>query len=219
MSRALNPSYAMPPATSLPADRTGWELVTDRSVLLVLNLQVHFLRVLERHGAPAGDLLSSVALLIRAARDADVPVIHVAQAQALRGATRTPLPYGTRSGAQPGPGEWRAVAQARPQRGDIVLRTRKHSAFARTRLDGHLYELERDQVVITGLFARVGVLTTAADAWTYNLEPFVVGDAVADLSDAHHMMALSWVSDTSGAVTAAERVAAVFDGTLPPGTS
>jgi isochorismate hydrolase len=114
------------------------------------------------------------------------------------------------AGPWPGAQAEAFAAQVEPRAGDTVLTSRKYSAFTRTRLDGRLRELERDQVVILGLHARAGVLMTAADAWAQDLEAFVVADAVANLSAGGHEFALEWVADTCGAVTATDRVTAAF---------
>jgi len=195
--------YVMPTPAMLPDDTTGWTLDPERAALVVLNLQRRFVHVLAEEGAPVTELLANARRLVNAAHAAGVPVIHSVPAGERGPATR-------RSGV-PDDRDGEAFAdQVEPRTGDAVLTARKHSAFARTRLEGRLRDLRRDQVVIAGLFARVGVLMTAADAWVQDLEPFVVADAVADASAGSHGFALEWVADTCGAVTSTDRVATVF---------
>lgn len=197
--------YVMPAPAMLPDDTTGWTLDPERAALVVLNLQRRFVRVLAEAGAPVAELLANAARLVDAAHVAGVPVVHSVPA-----GERGPVTCVRRSGA-PDDRDGEAFAeQVEPRTGDAVLTARKHSAFARTRLEGRLRDLRRDQVVIAGLFARVGVLMTAADAWVRDLEPFVVADAVADASAGSHGFALEWVADTCGAVTSTDRVVTVF---------
>ncbi|MCZ4610596.1 isochorismatase family protein [Streptomyces sp. Lzd4kr] len=197
--------YVMPTPAMLPDDTTGWTLDPQRAALVVLNLQRRFVHVLAEEGVPVAELLTNAGRLVNAAHAAGVPVIHSVPA-----GERGPATYVRRSGA-PDDRDGEAFAdQVEPRTGDAVLTTRKHSAFARTRLEGRLRDLRRDQVVIAGLFARVGVLMTAADAWVQDLEPFVVADAVADASAGSHGFALEWVADTCGAVTSTGRVVTVF---------
>ncbi|MFH0518101.1 isochorismatase family protein [Streptomyces sp. M41] len=206
--------YVMPTPEMLPDDTTGWTLDPARAALVVLNLQRRFVRALEQQGAPIPQLLANTVRLVSVAHAAGVPVIHSVPAGE-RGAAS----YVQQSGA-PADGDGEAfAAQVEPRTGDTVLTTRKHSAFARTRLDSRLRDLERDQVVITGLFARVGVLMTAADAWVQDLEPFVVADAIADLSAGSHEFALEWVADTCGTVTSTGRVLEVFEPAVPVATA
>lgn len=197
--------YVMPTPAMLPDDTTGWTLDPERAALVVLNLQRRFVRVLAEEGAPVGELLANTARLVGAAHAAGIPVIHSVPAGERGPATyvRRPVAPADRDGEE-------FAEQVEPRTGDAVLTARKHSAFARTRLEGRLRDMRRDQVVIAGLFARVGVLMTAADAWVRDLEPFVVADAVADASAGSHGFALEWVADTCGAVTSTDRVAAVF---------
>ncbi|NUP18273.1 MAG: isochorismatase family protein [Streptomyces sp.] len=202
--------YVMPTPAMLPDDTTGWSLDPGRAALLVLNLQRRFVRVLVEEGAPVAELLANTARLVSAAHAAGVPVIHSVPA-----GERGPALY-VRRPVAPADRDGEAFAeQVEPRSGDAVLTARKHSAFARTRLDGRLRDLKRDQVVIAGLFARVGVLMTAADAWVQDLEPFVVADAIADASSGSHGFALEWVADTCGAVTSTDRVVALFGPAVP----
>ncbi|MFD0000951.1 isochorismatase family protein [Streptomyces sp. NPDC127178] len=205
--------YVMPTPAMLPEDTTGWTLDPGRVALVVLNLQRRFVRVLDQEGAPVAQLLANTARLVRSAHAAGVPVIHSVPA-----GERGPALYVRRPAGTDGPADRDGEAfaeQVEPRTGDAVLTARKHSAFARTRLDSRLRDLKRDQVVITGLFARVGVLMTAADAWVQDLEPFVVADAVADASAGSHEFALEWVADTCGVVTSTDRVVAVLDPAVP----
>ncbi|MFJ8331870.1 isochorismatase family protein [Streptomyces sp. NPDC094437] len=202
--------YVMPTPAMLPADQTGWALDAARAALVVLNLQNRFVRTLEKEAAPVTELLAHTRRLIETARAAGVPVIHSVPAGVRRAGGRGPVPYARLVDPATGTDAEGFAAQAEPRTGDTVLTSRKYSAFARTRLDGRLRELERDQVVILGVHARAGVLMTAADAWAQDLEAFVVADAVADVSAGHHEFALEWVADTCGTVIATDRVAAAF---------
>jgi len=151
--------YVMPTPAMLPDDTTGWTLDPERAALVVLNLQRRFVHVLAEEGAPVTELLANARRLVNAAHAAGVPVIHSVPA-----GERGPATYVRRSGV-PDDRDGEAFAdQVEPRTGDAVLTARKHSAFARTRLEGRLRDLRRDQVVIAGLFARVGVLMTAAGA-------------------------------------------------------
>ncbi|MFJ3670278.1 isochorismatase family protein [Streptomyces sp. NPDC090106] len=206
-------SYPMPTPAALPPDRSGWVVDPRRAALLVLNVQNHFLRVLQERSAPAAELVGTVALLVEAARKAGIPVLYAVAVdgheRAVRetafGHPRLPAAGGSRD----------VVAAVRPMVGDSVLVAKRISAFAGTRLRPRLDELERDQPVIVGLFARTQVMLTAADAWTQDLEPFVVADAVADTTPGDHRMAVDWIAATCGAVRSARGVADVFGSTGP----
>jgi isochorismate hydrolase len=82
----------------------------------------------------------------------------------------------------------------------------RYSAFARTDLLAWLRGHEVDQLVICGVYAHVGVLMSAVDAFTDDIQPFVVADAVADFSAEDHRFALEYAARNCAVVAMAEDV-------------
>ncbi|WP_326827313.1 MULTISPECIES: isochorismatase family protein [unclassified Streptomyces] len=70
----------------------------------------------------------------------------------------------------------------------------RHNAFLRSHLGRMLRSAGRDQLIVCGVYAHLGVLLTAADAFMHDIQPFVVADAVADFSAEEHSMALRWAA-------------------------
>ncbi|MFE0449737.1 isochorismatase family protein [Streptomyces sp. NPDC058914] len=70
----------------------------------------------------------------------------------------------------------------------------RHNAFLRSHLGRLLRSERRDQLIICGVHAHLGVLLTAADAVMNDIQPFVVADAVADFSAEEHTLALRWAA-------------------------
>ncbi|MFJ9455740.1 isochorismatase family protein [Kitasatospora sp. NPDC101447] len=206
------PSYPMPAAEELPANRVAWTVDPARAVLLVHDLQNHFLDAFDTAAAPVPELLHGVADLAKAAGAAGVPVVYSAQPGG-----QSPAERGLQQDFWgPGiPDDPRATAIAdavAPAPGDTVLTKWKYSAFVRTELERLLHEQGRDQLVITGVYAHIGVQATACDAWMRDVQAFVVADAVADFGPAEHRAALAWVAGRCGVVTTTAAVLAMLDG-------
>ncbi|MFF5454920.1 isochorismatase family protein [Streptomyces sp. NPDC012950] len=155
---------------------------------------------------PLTALLANLNRLREEAARLGVPVVYTAQPGG-----QTPEQRGLQQDFWgPGvPDDPRAVAIAdavAPEPGDIRLTKWKYSAFVRTDLLELLREQGRDQLVITGVYAHIGVLMTACDAWMSDVQAFVVADAVADFSEREHKMALEWAAGRCAVVTTTEQV-------------
>ncbi|MBR7677665.1 isochorismatase family protein, partial [Streptomyces daliensis] len=107
-------------------------------------------------------------------------------------------------------------APVAPRQRDTVLTKWKYSAFARTDLAERMAEAGRDQLIVVGVYAHIGVLLTAADAWMRDIQAFLVADAVADFSEEDHHMALRYAAAKCAVVTTAHTVlAGPFTGQTP----
>ncbi|MFF9347866.1 isochorismatase family protein [Streptomyces sp. NPDC014734] len=199
-------SYSMPTAADLPANRVDWKVDPSRAVLLVHDLQNYFLSAYDDRTDLIPELLTGVAALRARAGQLGIPVLYTAQPGG-----QTPAQRGLQQDFW-GPGlpadpAAEAIAEAvAPGPEDTVVTKWKYSGFARTDLADRLAVLGRDQLVITGVYAHIGVLMTACDAWTRDIQAFVVADAVADFSAEDHAMALKWAAGRCAAVTTVDTV-------------
>ena len=51
-----------------------------------------------------------------------------------------------------------------------------------------------DQLILSGVYAHVGVLTTALEAFSHDIQPFLVADALGDFTEADHRHTLAYAA-------------------------
>ncbi|MDK0523164.1 isochorismatase family protein [Streptomyces sp. ML-6] len=198
--------YPMPAAADLPANRVDWKVDPARAVLLVHDLQNHFLSAYDVGASPVPELLAGVAALKKRAGQLGIPVLYTAQPGGQTREERGLQQDFWGSGLPDDPTAAAIVEAVAPGPDDEVVTKWKYSGFVRTDLADRLAALGRDQLVVTGVYAHIGVLMTACDAWMRDIQAFVVADAVADFSAEEHAMALRWAAGRCAVVTTADTV-------------
>lgn len=203
----------VPPSATLPTNRADWVLRSERAAVLVHDLQRYFLRPYAPGCSALTEALAATARLLDAARAAGVPVIYTAQDgdhsdRGLQGDLWGP-------GMSTRTEHVEITPEVAPRAGDTILTKRRYSAFAKSDLDRVLAEHGRDQLVITGVYAHIGITATAFDAFQREVHPWVVADAVADFGRDQHVRALEQVAACCGAVTLTDAVVACFSPVAP----
>ncbi|MFI6980436.1 isochorismatase family protein [Embleya sp. NPDC050154] len=193
--------YPMPDAADLPTNRVDWTVDPARAVLLVHDLQNYFLSAFEPDASPVTELLANVARLKDDCARLGVPVVYSAQPGGQSAEQRGLQQDFWGPGLPDDPHAAAIVPAVAPGPADTVLTKWKYSAFVRTELRAWMRDLGRDQLVIVGVYAHIGVMTTACDAWMQDIRAFVVADAVADFTSDNHRMALHWAAANCAVVT------------------
>lgn len=121
------------------------------------------------------------------------------------------------------PQDREVVDELAPNAADWMLTKWRYSAFFRSNLLDRMRELGRDQLIVRGVYAHVGVLMSVVDAFTNDIQPFLVADAVADFSPDCHRLAVEYAAQRC-AVTAHvvppsvwQRVTSPYPSTQDPG--
>ncbi|MEU1675211.1 isochorismatase family protein [Streptomyces roseifaciens] len=198
--------YPMPREADLPANKVGWTVDPSRAVLLVHDLQNYFLDAFEAGASPVTELLANVAAVKKDCDRLGVPVVYSAQPGGQSAAERG-LQQDFWGPGLPDDERAKAIADAvAPTAADTVLTKWKYSAFVRTDLAERMAAQGRDQLVIVGVYAHIGVMMSACDAWMRDIQPFLVADAVADFSAEDHAMALRWAAAKCAVVTTTDRL-------------
>lgn len=192
-------SYPMP--RELPAGRVDWAFEPARAALLVHDMQDYFLDFYDRSAAPIPEMLANTRRLVLAARAAGMPVFYSAQPTRQSAAERGLLTamWGPGLTTHP-PAAASICAELAPAANDVMLTKWRYSAFQRSDLDARLDALGRDQLVICGVYAHIGCLMSACEAFMKDIQPFMAADALADFSAADHRMALDYVAQRCGRV-------------------
>lgn len=187
--------YEMPSQAQLLPNEAQWRCDPSRSVLLIHDMQQYFLDFFPRDEPPVTDLVANIVLLRNAMRAHGVPVIYTAQPGGMTLQDRGLLLDIWGPGMSTSSEEREIVADLAPDASDVVLVKWRYSAFARSNLSLLLHELRRDQLIICGVYAHVGCLMTACDAFSADIQPFLVADAIADFTLEYHLMALRYASE------------------------
>jgi bifunctional isochorismate lyase/aryl carrier protein len=183
--------YTLPLESDLPAAKPAWTLQASRAALLIHDMQRYFLAAYAEDGSPIPQVVQNIAALRDDCAALGIPVFYTAQPG---------NQFRPDRGLQAdfwGPGmsdtpEHRSIAGGlEPRTGDIVLEKWRYSAFQRTNFEHYLRARGRDQLILTGVFAHIGVLATAMDAFMREVQPFLVADATAAYSRATHDLAIS----------------------------
>ena len=173
------------------SNRVSWPVDPSRAVLLVHDMQVHFVQAFE--GADLGEgnanpdaqiniAIQNLRRLIDAAHAAGIPVYYTAQPPRQNPEDRRLLIDFWGDGLQNDESA-RILDEIAPTDRDTVLTKWRYSAFVRSPFEDLLKESGRDQLIIGGVYAHIGCLTTALEAFMRDIQPFMVADALADFSE------------------------------------
>ncbi len=197
--------YLLPTGSELPANRVAWHPDPARAVLLVHDMQNHFLAPFGIHDSPLPRVVENIAAIRKHCADLDVPVAFSAQPGGQSAAQRGLLRDFWGDGLPDDPHAAAITDALTPGPADARLTKWRYSAFVGTGLAGLLGA--RDQLIITGVYGHIGVLATALDAFMRDIQPFVVADAIADFSPECHRDTLRHVAQRCGQVTTTRAVA------------
>ncbi|GAB2965709.1 isochorismatase [Streptomyces pseudoechinosporeus] len=189
-------SYPMPDRSVLPASSPSWTIDPAQAALLVHDMQNHYVQAFPADSSPVVELIDNITTLRELAGTLGMPVVFSAEPAEPRAGQRGQLSDIWGPGTVPEPDAASIVPQLTPRAGEHLLVNVRHNAFLRSHLGRLLRSTGRDQLILCGVRAHLGILLTAADAFMHDIQPFVVADAVADFSAEDHSMALRWIART-----------------------
>jgi isochorismate hydrolase len=198
--------YPMPAAGDLPGNTARWSIDPRRAVLLLHDMQRYFLRPL-----PAGlreELVRNARQVREHCAGLGMPVAYTAQPGRMTDEQRGLLKDFWGPGMRTTPADRQVVDELAPAPGDWQLTKWRYSAFFRSDLLERMRAAGRDQLVLCGVYAHVGVLMTAVEAFSHDIQPFLVADAVADFSQDYHRLALEYAAQRCAVLVTTKEVLA-----------
>ncbi|MDY0970482.1 isochorismatase [Siccibacter turicensis] len=193
-------AYALPAAQEIPTSKVSWPFEPQRAALLIHDMQDYFVNFWGDNCAMMEQVIANIAALRQFCKQQGIPVYYTAQPKDQSDADRALLNDMWGPGLNKHPEQQQVVAALAPDADDTVLVKWRYSAFHRSPLEQALKETGRDQLIITGVYAHIGCMTTATDAFMRDIKPFMVADALADFSREEHLMALNYVAGRAGRV-------------------
>ena len=192
--------YALPTALDLPENKVDWAFEPARAALLIHDMQEYFLNFWGDDSEMMETVVANIAALRDFCKKNGIPVYYTAQPKEQSDEDRALLNDMWGPGLTRSPEQQRVIAALAPDDADTVLVKWRCSAFHRSPLEQMLKESGRNQLIITGVYAHIGCMTTATDAFMRDIKPFFVADALADFSRDEHLMSLKYVAGRSGRV-------------------
>ncbi|CAI1013353.1 isochorismatase [Serratia entomophila] len=192
--------YALPAADELPNNKVSWQLEPQRAALLIHDMQQYFLNFWGEDSALIKQVVENIAKLRSYCKQQGIPVFYTAQPNQQSDEDRALLNDMWGPGLNKHPEQQAVTAALAPDADDTVLVKWRYSAFHRSPLQEILQESGRDQLIVCGVYAHIGCLTTAIDAFMRNIQPFMVADGLADFSREEHLMALRYTAGRCGRV-------------------
>lgn len=192
--------YPLPTERQLPISIADWQPDSSRVALLIHDMQRYFLDFFTADASPIVPVIDNTHRLLSIARRLHIPVFYSAQPGDMTPQQRGLLQSLWGAGMNSSQEHKQIIPQLTPQDNECVLTKWRYSAFFNSPLLPTLRELKRDQLIVCGVYAHVGCLCTAQEAYSNDIETFFIADAIADFSEEKHRLALEIAAETSSVV-------------------
>ncbi|RLK54002.1 isochorismatase family protein [Actinokineospora cianjurensis] len=190
--------YPLPTAADLPANTAAWTVDPARAVLLVHDMQRYFVRPFAT--GTRERIVGNIAALRSHLAERGARTAYTAQPGGMTEQDRGLLRDFWGPGMRVDPSDREVVDELAPGVDDWVFTKWRYSAFFRSDLLARMRADGRDQIVLCGVYAHVGVLATAIEAYTNDIHTFLVADALGDFSERYHRMAVDYAAERCAVV-------------------
>jgi trans-2,3-dihydro-3-hydroxyanthranilic acid synthase len=190
--------YDLPTQEKLPDNILQWAPDAERAVLLVGDMQGFFLDPFDAQ--LRRKLVRNITRLRSRCRELGVPVAYSRYAAGMTEQERGLLMDYWGIGMSTDPAECDIIPELAPAANDWIHTKVRYSAFFRSGLLERIRAEKRDQLILCGIYAHVGILTTAVEAFSNDIQPFFAADALGDFSEADHLATLEYAVRCCGVV-------------------
>ncbi len=204
--------YSIP--MNLSPNVASWEIDPQRAVLLIHDMQHYFIRPFSEDNTPASALVTNSTRLRHACVLADLQIAYTAQPGNMTVQQRGLLNDFWGPGMEASLQDREVINTLTPDADDWLLTKWRYSAFVKTNLLQRMRSAGRDQLIICGVYAHVGILATAIEAFSYDIQPFVISDATADFTSEDHSMALDYVAKNCAMVITSDEAIDQIEGVV-----
>lgn len=185
-------SYEIP--QGIIPNTASWRIDPKRAVMLVHDMQKYFLRPFTQSATPASALISNASRLRSRCSELNMQVAYTAQPGSMTATERGLLKDIWGPGMKASEEDRQVIDPVAPQKNDWMLTKWRYSAFMKTDLLERMEKGGYDQLIICGVYAHVGILSTAIESYSRDIETFIVSDATADFTQEDHRMALDYAA-------------------------
>ncbi|PIE91871.1 isochorismatase family protein [Bacillus fungorum] len=198
--------YLMPTKNDLPINKVNWNIDKKRAILLIHDMQEYFIDAYEENSLLIKTLVNNINVLKNMCKVLGIPIIYSAQPEDQNSQQRALLEDFWGKGIPREGNKQRIISSLTPEIDDILLTKWRYSAFKKNDLLDIFQDQGRDQIIICGVYAHIGCLLTAADAFMEGIQPFIVGDAVADFTLEDHKQSLIYASNRCAKTITTEQI-------------
>ncbi|MET9830113.1 isochorismatase family protein [Streptomyces sp. NPDC006385] len=196
--------YELPTRRDMPVGVVDWTVRPERAVLLVHDMQNYFLAAFEPQ--MRARLVDNAAALRKRCADRGVRVAYTAQPGRMTAQDRGLLRDFWGAGMTSSDADRAIAAALAPDAADWTFTKWRYSAFFRTDLLARMRAESRDQLVVCGVYGHVGILATALEAYSNDIQVFLAGDAIGDFSADKHRQTLQYTASCCARVATAEEL-------------
>lgn len=176
--------YNLPKTHELPPNVAKWSIAPERAVLLIHDMQHFFLRPFAE--TLKAKLVRQVALMRQWAVENNVQIAYSVQPGGMTESQRGLLKAFWGDGMEVSVADREIPHDITPTENNWVFTKWRYSAFFKSDLLAKMRQSGRNQLIITGVYGHIGILMTALESYTNDIETFIVADAMGDFSIDDH---------------------------------